>query len=488
MTATSIPARSRPARTAGSSPVAAGRLLWVELRRNAMILMLPLLAVLVALTFFLKSLSATSASLWGLSASYIPNHLLRDFAMFAAGVAAWMGAREGRRHVSDLVVVTPRAGWARRGATLAATMCWVMAAYLACVGVQYGVTAGRATWGGPPLWPVAVSAAGAAAACAFGFAAGAFFPSRFTAPLAALAGFFPSVGIRTSSPYGMLWPTTWQPAEDVGTFYHYLPDVSAAQVMFLGGIAVAALGVLGLPAVAGGRRLRVAAAVVTVAGLAAAGTATGLIGTARPGANGMVIPALHDAASDRPVPYTPVCRDAAARICVHPAFRAYLGDVTAALDPVFREVAGLPGAPAGATQTATNLLSASKGTAISGTPPGFRFALFPPSTADPGSPDFAGGIQDVFLATFIAGNAGAAQAVNGDGYGGTPAQQAIEDALLNAVDPAALQSSGPLSPLSPEVSAAVKRFAAVPAATRHAWLGTHLPALRAGHVTLAQIP
>jgi hypothetical protein len=202
----------------------------------------------------------------------------------------------------------------------------------------------------------------------------------------------------------------------------------------------------------------------------------------------MVIPALHDAASDRPVPYAPVCRDAAARICVHPAFSAYLEDVTAALDPVFREVAGLPGAPAGATQTATNLLSASKGTAISGTPPVFRFALFPPSTADPGSPDFAGGIQDVFLATFIAGNAGAAQAVNGDGYGGTPAQQAIEDALLNAVDPAALQSSGPLSPLSPEVSAAVKRFAAVPAATRHAWLGTHLPALRAGHVTLAQIP
>jgi hypothetical protein len=310
MTATSIPARSRPPRTAGSSPVAAGRLLWVELRRNA--LLLPLLAVLVALTFFLKSLSATSASLWGLSASYIPNHLLRDFAMFAAGVAAWMGAREGRRHVSDLVVVTPRAGWARRGATLAATMCWVMAAYLACVGVQYGVTAGRATWGGPPLWPVAVSAAGAAAACAFGFAAGAFFPSRFTAPLAALAGFFPSLGIRTSSPYGMLWPTTWQPSEDVGTFYHYLPDVSAAQVMFLGGIAVAALGVLGLPAAAGGRRLRVAAAVVTVAGLAATGTAAGLIGTARPGANGMVIPAC----TTRPATgRSPTPRSAATRRC-----------------------------------------------------------------------------------------------------------------------------------------------------------------------------
>jgi hypothetical protein len=36
--------------------------------------------------------------------------------------------------------------------------------------------------------------------------------------------------------------------------------------------------------------------------------------------------------------------------------------------------------------------------------------------------------------------------------------------------------------------AAAQRFAALPAATRHAWLVTHLTALRAGHLGLAQLP
>ena len=38
------------------------------------------------------------------------------------------------------------------------------------------------------------------------------------------------------------------------------------------------------------------------------------------------------------------------------------------------------------------------------------------------------------------------------------------------------------------IAAAVTRFAALSAATRHAWLAAHLAALRAGHITLAQLP
>jgi hypothetical protein len=33
-----------------------------------------------------------------------------------------------------------------------------------------------------------------------------------------------------------------------------------------------------------------------------------------------------------------------------------------------------------------------------------------------------------------------------------------------------------------------QRFAALPAAARHAWLVEHLAALRAGQITLAQLP
>jgi hypothetical protein len=38
------------------------------------------------------------------------------------------------------------------------------------------------------------------------------------------------------------------------------------------------------------------------------------------------------------------------------------------------------------------------------------------------------------------------------------------------------------------IGAKALRFAALPTATRHAWLAEHLPALRAGRLTLADLP
>ena len=42
--------------------------------------------------------------------------------------------------------------------------------------------------------------------------------------------------------------------------------------------------------------------------------------------------------------------------------------------------------------------------------------------------------------------------------------------------------------MNPQVAAAANRFAALPPAARHAWLAAHLPALRAGQITPAQLP
>ena len=44
-----------------------------------------------------------------------------------------------------------------------------------------------------------------------------------------------------------------------------------------------------------------------------------------------------------------------------------------------------------------------------------------------------------------------------------------------------------LTPGSP-ADAAAQRFAALPAAARHAWLAAHLTALRAGRITLRELP
>ena len=77
--------------------------------------------------------------------------------------------------------------------TWAATTIWAVILYLCGVAVIYGVTATQATWGHPLWWPVAVGCAELAVISALGFAVGALFPSRFTAPLAALGAFFLSL-------------------------------------------------------------------------------------------------------------------------------------------------------------------------------------------------------------------------------------------------------------------------------------------------------
>jgi hypothetical protein len=263
--------------------------------------------------------------------------------------------------------------------------------------------------------------------------------------------------------------------------------------------------VLGLPAGAAGHRLRLTAAVLAVSGVALAGTAAGLAATARLGPRGIFIPALHDAASDQPIPYTPVCGPAAGvTACLHPAYHRYLADVQAALAPVLHEVAGLPGAPARAAQVpgtyASGNGSAAQPMTISGDPPVLHLRLDSLSTL-PGSVGFTAARQttsqfgDEMRALF-------AHAFAGAGPGpGTPAQQAVQAALLQGAgvpfssQPKTLAIAGLLragpdgpGPATGPVYTAAKRFAALPAAAQRSWLAAHLAALRSGRLSLGQIP
>jgi hypothetical protein len=492
MTLTDAPARPRPRGAGRASPISLARLLGLELRRNAMPWTFPLLAVLFVLDPFRTAMGY--GPFWDLRASVLTNKLLPDFVAFVAGVAAWMGSRDNRRRTRDLVAATARPRWTAQLITWAATTLWAAAGFLCCLAVLYGVTASQATWGGPPWWPAAVSLAELALISALGFAVGTFFPSRFTAPLAAVGAFLLSLeGFRNavgrSSTYALLSPTTYVPDDGTGLFRHFLPDVSIAQLMFLIGLTLVVLAALGLPQAAdAGPRLRRTAAVIAVAGLAAAGTAVGLTGTARTGTYGTVIPALHDAANDRPIPYTPVCGQAAGvPVCVHPAYRSFLPDVTADLAPVLREIASLPGAPARVDQVAVNDLTA----AITGAPAVFRLPV--PATPDETSfgqnaSTFASNLKTTLVTAFVAGAPGF---VPPGPPGGTPAQLAVELALLQKAGKVTQTGSAAGNgqhAKAEQVAAAARRFAALPAATRHAWLAAHLAALRAGHITLAQLP
>ncbi len=513
MTATAdAPARPRAPRAGGGVPPTAARLLWVELRHNAMPFILPLIAALLWFDSYRPSVA--QPPLWVLRTFWNmgQGHTIVDFGPFVAAVAAWMGSRDGRRGMGDLITAIARPQWAAQLATWAATAIWAVGAYLVFVGAMFGVYALQGVQGSPPWWWVAVGAVAVLAFSAAGFAVGAFFPSRFAAPLAAFGSFLvllmsSQTGFRDTSGWALILPTNSNGnyQSPSGIFYPYLPDLPVARIMLLAGIAVAAVGLLGLPAKAGGPWLRRAAAVVTLAGAVLAVTAVGLAGTARQAADGIVIPALHDAASDRPLAYTPVCGDAAGiPVCLNPVYRPYLSGVAASLRPVLAELTGLPGAPVRVTQTA-GPYTASEGlsdapASVSGQPPVLRMPLATlnliGSSGFTDSPvtfsDFAGQLRMLAMHAFVGGGAGL----------GTPAQQAVQAALLDRAGlPFAAQpqflgmtglsgsgvKGGPAPPAK-QVIAAARRLAALPAATRHAWLATHLSALRAGQLTLAQLP
>nr|WP_133998450.1 hypothetical protein [Streptomyces sp. 846.5] len=500
--------------------LSAGRLLRLELRRSTMMWMVPLALVAFWLDTYRSSMALPA--LWGSRTLILRQGMaVDDFAPFVVGAAAWVGGRDRRRGIGEQVDITPLPRWAARTASWAATAGWTLGTYLACVGFLYGMTASQGAAGSPLWWPVVVGAVALAAFSALGFALGVLVPSRFTAPLAAIVtGLVLRETLRSGGRYVLLSPTASPayslapPRADAGVFYPYLPDLSITQLLFLGGLAVAALGLLGVQAVCGGHGLRRVAAAVVAVGLAASGTAIGLVGTARVAANGVVVPALHDAADDRPVAYTPVCAGSTVPVCLNPVYRAYLPTLAAALDPLVREVAGLPGAPVRFDQVSLESRHvALAGAVVAGSPPVVQLALNigydgamwigpgPSTGSQPGRPGPCCTSQQMWSSVSrltaevlppVAGTVVDSLVGHAD-----QAQQAVSEGLLRAagVSPDSLAIFAQLDgstvvvpqPGTPAYAAGA-RFAALPAAERHAWLTAHLAELRAGRITLEQLP
>jgi len=151
------------------------------------------------------------------------------------------------------------------------------------------------------------------------------------------------------------------------------------------------------------------------------------------------------------------------------------------------------------------------GLSISGTPPVFHL-LLPAELPGPAitTSEQAAQLRSITGPSIVA-------SVTGDNPGASQAQHAVTTALLMAAravphlpapsrlpprgtTTASNSVAGPppgavaggeqyvgAAPGSPAYAAA-RRFAALPAAARRAWLAQHLAALRAGHITLAQLP
>ena len=394
--------------------------------------------------------------------------------------------------MADLLASTARPRWLRQSATWAATLAWTMAAYAACVAVVYLLAARVATWGGPPVWPAVVAALAVAVFCTAGFVAGALVPGRFTAPPAALGSFFASVivyqdAVHADGGWTLISPNNDVPPLDWGVFYPVPPDLRIVQALFLLGALAALLGAMGALGSANAARVRRRAAVVTAVGVAACVAGLSLAATATRGANGFVVPALHDAASDRAIPYTPVCtQDTSVPVCIHPAFAADLRTASANFTALLDEVAGLPGAPVRAMQVDTHFqFRPGPSNPALGDDNGGNVLL---DTTAPGGPviEYSFADQCAFTTDDSEGShlrtqaailvIGRLVAPHGDAG---PAQQAVETVLYQTAgvhfsgDPRSGDSQGDgkglprLVPGSPEARAA-QRFAALSATDRHA--------------------
>jgi hypothetical protein len=510
---------ARPVPDKPRSPLLALRIVRIEVRHSAYVWTIPLLALLFSYDPFRTA--SNYPALWTLRASVVLDKFWPVCVPFAAGFCAWGGSREGRRDVGDLLGATARPAWTRQLCSLAGTLTWVLATFLVGVVILY-VSIGQAvTWGGPPVGPVVAGVASLTAVCAFAFTLGTLFPGRFTAPMVAvgisvlvLAAFSRAVSqggvsVAALSPDGVV------PQNDAGVFYPVAPDVSIVQVMFFAGCALGAVGLLGLSPRTGGAgwrgalnlpsgggvRLRAVATAVFAAGIALAVVGFGLAATAKvsPVTGGIEVPAL-GSASDKPIPYTPVCAQASGgfQVCLHPAYKGYLNRAVNAFGPIVAELSGLPGTPVRAVNVSGQALPSldqqdGANGVVTGNPPSYEFSMNGAITQTPNAAQFQDGFrQDIVHAVIVGGPVGQLTA-SGDlrWNAGTPAEQAVMDGLLKAIGSPPVPACSPYVPQcaqQPLVTAAAARFAALPAATRHAWLIVHLAALKAGHVTLAQVP
>jgi hypothetical protein len=181
---------------------------------------------------------------------------------------------------------------------------------------------------------------------------------------------------------------------------------------------------------------------------------------------------------------------------VHPAFATFLPAVTAAVGPELTEFAGLPGAPARISQIAVIYRQdPGNGITVSGGGPGAAAFVLPdevPGRLGTTGAEFAAQLDEglglQLASDVILGGSGRAAAA-----APSPAELAVIAGSVRFPPSVEARDLGPLfgsllpQPGSPAAQAA-RRFAALSPAARHAWLAAHLAALRAGRVSVAQLP
>jgi hypothetical protein len=452
------------------------RLVAIELRRSVALWLVPLL---VALSWpLVGDRLRLQVVLWVVSSVGIAQSLVFT-GPFVAGAAAWAAGRERRRGLEELLAATPRPALARDLALWGGTVAWGMVAYGLVAAYVALLTARKATWDGPYPWPILVGLLGILANASVGYAVGRWLPHRFTPPLVAVGLFVAQVyvgWIMASGQGSPLAPAAYlSPIAVVFTsvWHGVRPQVAPAQALWLLGLTA-----VGLAAVA----LRERRSTATGAALAAALLLAGGGGawTVR-GAGEQPAALASDelSRSAAAIPHEPVCGAGPFVVCVHPAFAAWLDEVSADVNRAVAPLSGLPGMPVRAEHAPLTGDDERPGAVV-------RFNM----QAVPGGPYAAAGI---IVRCVVARCGGFDDGAEAPARSVSEAQDVIYGWLWNraGLDPAYAvvgSASGGRFDESTPVLAARERFAALEPSARRAWLEANLAALRAGELTLEELP
>lgn len=279
----------------------------LEIRRSVAVWLFPLMVAALAL-LARESLSPVAVWIYPNTVSAIqPN--LAWLSPLAGGLAAWAATRERRKGTEDLLSTTPCPAFVRDLASWASIAVWCCFAYAFASAVFLLLTYSNATWGSPVLEPTLIGLAEIAAYSALGYAAGTRLPSRFTAPLVAIALFLLQVSLGAVRQFGI---NSLSPAAglELSVWHEEIPDLYAPQVLVFFGLLGIGLAATGL------RRGRTPYfwGVLLVAAFVAVVGSVALLRASPPTA------AQERAAA---IPYSPVCRkdgEQRIRVCVHPAY------------------------------------------------------------------------------------------------------------------------------------------------------------------------
>jgi hypothetical protein len=475
---------------------------WIEGKRNNGAVLLPVIAAVI---IWLTWLSQLEGFVSWMPATQAISFSLAIIGPLTAAFACWVAGRSRRHRLDDLLHTTPLpAGWSALTGWLG-VVAWALCSYLGCAGLVLLWTALRVTWGEPLLAPLLIGSVTLVVVVGLGFLVGSVTANRFVPALLAVAVavlfLLPIGGIDQLDHLKML-----SPLGSVETMSNeYLVAVDQRVVLpHLRWLAALSLTLL-LAAVALHSARWLPRGLLVVSAVVAILFGHELIDYAQPTYGGD-LPAI---------PFEPVCTTDVVTVCLHPAHEALMDETVGQIGALVQPVIGIEGVPTRYRETVVGVQRGDDPTIV-------PFELWDGGDLDTGWLVFetARGIvvdPASMSSPTAAIHTGAAEVRPADfGYEYDSAQYVVLAWLVDQADarwiapiehveeaaallhqPWCYETDCPeerpvleadFTTLENRLEAAMARFSALDPATRRAWLEANFADLRAGQLTLEDLP